>query len=353
MDPLAVDTVLQFYPDRFRSRGFSLPSEGTGFSGATVLRVESDAGPHCLRGWPSHADPQRVVGLHRLLKHVCSRGIDFVAPPVRANDGHTLVFTNRRWWQLEPWMPGHADYSSRPSDSRLTAAVTSLARLHVAMASFEPAGAERTWFSSGEPALAPAVEERIERMEAWSQDKQLALWGQIERSPEEAGFRSAATSIIAGFFRCAAGIAEELRAAARMRVPLQPCLRDVWHDHILFDGDAVSGVIDPAAARTDTIAADISRLVGSLVADDVRGWDVAIAAYQSVRHLSPEELRLIGVLDRSGTLLSGMTWLARRFFANVAFERPELVVARMEKIVERLKRLAPRPPSHSGPTPLS
>ena len=134
---------------------------------------------------------------------------------------------------------------------------------------------------------APAVEERIERLEVWSQDKLVSVWGQIERSPEEAGFRAAATSILAGFFRCAKRIEEELRVAARMRIPLQPCLRDVWHDHILFDGDAVSGVIDPSAARTDTIAADISRLAGSLVADDARGWDVAIAAYQSVRPLSP------------------------------------------------------------------
>ena len=75
----------------------------------------------------------------------------------------------------------------------------------------------------------------------------------------------------------------ELRTAQRLRVPVQPCLRDVWHDHVLFVDDAVSGIVDPAAARTDTVAADISRLVGSLVGDDPRGWTVALAAYQSVR----------------------------------------------------------------------
>ena len=88
------------------------------------------------------------------------------------------------------------------------------------------------------------------------------------------GFAAAARSIVAGFQRSAKRMTLELRTAQRLRVPVQPCLRDVWHDHVLFVGDAVSGIVDPAAARTDTVAADISRLVGSLVGDDPRGWDV-------------------------------------------------------------------------------
>lgn len=338
--PLSVDALLELYPNRFRSRGFSLPPDGPGFSGAVVLRVETETGPHCLRGWPSQAEPQRVAGLHRLLKHAHSRGIAFVAPPVPANDGRTLVFATSRWWQLEPWLPGRADFASNPSESRLTAAVTALAESHLAMAEFEPAGAEKTWFTCAPHTLAPAVVERADRLAEWSDEKLVSLWTALERSPETwPGFHAAASSIVAGFCRCAREIEEELRRAARMRVPVQPCLRDVWHDHVLFEGDSVTGIIDPAAARSDTVAADISRLVGSLVGDDPAGWERAIAAYRNVRPLSPEELILVGVLDRSGTLLSGMTWLARRFFAKRTFEQPERVVARMQKIAERLARL--------------
>ena len=164
-------------------------------------------------------------------------------------------------------MPGRADFSSRPSDSRLTAAVTSLARLHLAMASFEPAGAERTWFVSGNHDLAPAVSER-HRAARGLVGRQAGVVVDQARA-EHGGGRG----IPCGrdddrcrrFIGVREAIAEELDAAQRFRVPVQPCLRDVWHDHILFDGDAVSGIIDPAAARTDTVAADISRLVGSLV----------------------------------------------------------------------------------------
>jgi Ser/Thr protein kinase RdoA (MazF antagonist) len=350
MDPAAVDAVLRHYPAPFRSRGFCLPPDGPGFSGAIVLRVETDAGPHCLRGWAADADAERINGLHHLLQHVRSRGIEFVAVPVPSKDGRTLVFVSGRCWQLEPWMAGRADFSSQPSGARLTAAVTSLARLHVAMAQFEAVGAERKWFGSAVNAIAPAVPERLERLESWTPEKLISLWSRLERFPDsfrlrpvhedDAGFSATAGSIIGGFSRCATAVADELRAALRLRVPVQPCLRDVWHDHVLFVDDTVCGIIDPAAARTDTVAADLSRLLGSLIADDARAWETALAAYQTVRRLSPEELALVGVLDRSGTLLSGMTWLARRFFANVQFEQPERVIARMESIAKRLEVLA-------------
>jgi Ser/Thr protein kinase RdoA (MazF antagonist) len=377
MDSATVEAVLRYYPAPFRSRSFCLPPDGPGFSGAIVLRVETEVGPFCLRGWPPEADAERIGGLHRLLNHVCSRGIDFVAVPVASSDGRTLVSVGGRWWQLEPWMPGRADFSSQPSDARLTAAVTSLARLHVALASFEPVGADKTWFSSGINAMAPAVSERFARLQSWTPDKlamlETGIQGTLNTEPR---LNAVATRILEGFKQCSLRVSPELRAALPIRVAVQPCFRDVWHDHILFDGNGVSGIIDPAAARTDTVAADISRLLGSLIADDARAWDLsvdgfqsvrifrlnltvagslgiplaadarswysALIAYQAVRRLSPEEMRLIGILDRSGILLSGMTWLARRFFANTPFEQPERVVTRMEDIAKRLERLAKR-----------
>jgi len=324
---------------------------------------------------PPEAEGEPNNRLHRLLQHVRSRGIDFVAVPVAAKDGGTLVFVRGRWWQLEPWMTGRADFSSQPSAARLKAAVTSLARLHVAMASFEPEGVDKRWFSSGINAMAPAVSERFERLQSWTPEKlamlEKGIQGILKTEPR---LNAAAARIMQGFRQCSPRVSRELHAALPFRVTVQPCFRDVWHDHILFDGHGVSGIVDPAAARTDTVAADISRLVGSLIADDARAWDVpgagyqsvrdlevtliaarqtvrplaadarswytALIAYQAVRPLSPEEMTLVGILDRSGILLSGMTWLARRFFANIRFEQPERVIARMEMIAKRLEVLA-------------
>ena len=336
MDRLAVDSILKLYPDHFRARAFYPPPGGPGFSGAVVLCLETDVGPHCLRGWPPEVDTDRIAGLHRLLEHVRSRRNWFRRSSRAAQATAGLSF--RRSDAAGNWnrgSPGGPTSGSGRMMPRLTAAMTALARLHLAMTSFEPIRAEVPLFGTHPSAIPAAVSERIERVEGWTGNALESLWIKIERSPEVApGFTAAARSIVAGFQRLAKRMTLELRTAQRLRVPVQPCLRDVWHDHVLFVDDAVSGIVDPAAARTDTVAADISRLVGSLVGDDPRGWTVALAAYQSVRRLSADELTLIGVLDRSGTLLSGMTWLARRYLANMAFAHPDRVVARLERIAQ-------------------
>lgn len=57
---------------------------------------------------------------------------------------------------------------------------------------------------------------------------------------------------------------EQLKPLADVSFRLQPCIRDIWHDHVLFDGDRVTGLIDFGAMQIDTPATDIARLVGSL-----------------------------------------------------------------------------------------
>jgi hypothetical protein len=49
-------------------------------------------------------------------------------------------------------------------------------------------------------------------------------------------------------------------------VPLQPCLCDSWHDHVLFESDAVTGLIDYGSAKIDHVAVDLARMLGSLMA---------------------------------------------------------------------------------------
>jgi len=78
---------------------------------------------------------------------------------------------------------------------------------------------------------------------------------------------------------------------------------------VLFSGDDVTGLIDPNASRSECVAADLARLLGSLIGDDRSAWDAGLASYQAARPLTLNELALVELYDQSAVLLSGMTWL--------------------------------------------
>ena len=82
---------------------------------------------------------------------------------------------------------------------------------------------------------------------------------------------------------------------------LQPCLVDVWHDHVLFTGEEVTGVVDYAAMRLDVPHADLARLLGSLVEDDEAGWRAGLEAYG--RWLPVPDERLVRLLAQGDDIV--------------------------------------------------
>ena len=67
---------------------------------------------------------------------------------------------------------------------------------------------------------------------------------------------------------------------------------DLWHDHILFTGNAVTGLIDFGSVKEDHVAVDLARLLGSMIGDDAAIWEVGLSAYQRIQPLSAEEAAL-------------------------------------------------------------
>jgi Ser/Thr protein kinase RdoA (MazF antagonist) len=119
---------------------------------------------------------------------------------------------------------------------------------------------------------------------------------------------------------------------------LQPCLRDVWHDHLLFQGDALTGLVDYAAAGIDAVAVDLARMLGSLIEDEEDQWAGALEAYREVRELSPEEEQFARVLDRTGVvagIVRWMRWLDEPVRAEADVAR---VARRLEELVRRVER---------------
>jgi Ser/Thr protein kinase RdoA (MazF antagonist) len=121
-------------------------------------------------------------------------------------------------------------------------------------------------------------------------------------------------------------------------VRLQPCLCDVWHDHVLFTGDEVTGLVDYGAAKIDHVAVDLARLLGSLVEDNTEERSAGLRAYEEVCPLMPDEEALIAVLDETGTVLGIANWLMWLYAERRRFENRTAVADRLGKLVLRLER---------------
>lgn len=311
----------------------------SGFSGAGVWKVTTQAGDFALRQWPRRGlSEDRLRGLHRLLRHVHVSGITQTAVPVSSLNGSTLVEIQDRLWQLEPWMPGVANFHDEPSDVKLRAAMSTLAHWHRAAATFAPEGVEQQWFATQPLAPSPGIAERIKRIHFWTPNRLESAARKLKHALASE-LRDVAEGILAGFRAAAPVMHRELQAATSIPLPLQPCLRDVWHDHLLFSGDKLTGLIDPGACRTETVAGDIARLVGSLVKDDRPAWESALEAYQNVRPLTLEERGAVELFDRSGVLLSGMTWIDWLVIEQRPVGDQNRILERMQTILNRLQLL--------------
>jgi Ser/Thr protein kinase RdoA (MazF antagonist) len=333
--------ILERYSAAYRSDPAQVPqSPAGGFSGAVIWKIESPAGPCALRATRTSAvDRFRLAELHRLIVHVRTCGFMQMPVPLATSDGQTFFESDNFTWQLEPWMPGVADYSSHPNPARLAAAMTCLAHWHVAAARFVARESGRAWFFTAAALPSPGLAIRLDQMSNWHADACDQVRAQL-RAFTWVEFATQGLEILDLYQKLAPRIAARLKLGMHSAVPLQPCLRDVWHDHVLFTGDEVTGLIDPHAARSDCVATDLARLLGSLVGDDHHAWDAGLAAYQLVRPLSFEELALVELFDQSTVLLAGMTWLEWCCLQGRSFADRERVVSRLKSIVSRMKHLA-------------
>ena len=135
---------------------------------------------------------------------------------------------------------------------------------------------------------------------------------------------------------------------------LQPVLRDVWNEHVLFcnpqedsqhESDHGSGLafIDFHAAGIDTPATDVARLLGSWTAPPNRqqlplleAWSDAIAAYERVRPLTKIERALVSLFHVTGTVLGLDNWFRWTLEEGRCFVERRRVLARIDRLIDSL-----------------
>jgi Ser/Thr protein kinase RdoA (MazF antagonist) len=316
----AAQIVLQRYPTPL-GHGFlhSLGNHG-GFSGASLWRINKTL---CLRASPlSMQNAARLAEIHRLMRAARQDGLHFVPAVFATTDGATVVEHAGHLWELMDWMPGRASYQESPSRLKLQAACTALGRLH------------RSWADRSLPQafLYPPVLSR--RFQAAAR----GLPGEIEFAPLDPAHQAIkrARRVLPRWMEQIQSLL--LGMLPPKPVPVQPCLCDVWHDHLLFDGDRLTGLVDYGAVKTDHIAGDLARLLGSLIEDDEERWRDGLVAYSQQRPLSEDDQRLAHALDITGTILGAANWMHWLSDPQKTFDNRAAAVQRLERLLTRIER---------------
>jgi homoserine kinase type II len=273
------------------------------FSGTRLWQVMASSRSFGLRCWPEDSPPRaHLQWIADVLAALRERRIDYIPVPVCAATGERVVGCGGRLWQLEPWLPGRSDFHATPSAGRLMAAMTALAALHNASATIAaPSGTLPT----REPS--PTVADRLAQVRAWRGGGLDRLVEATQRLPPGA-MKDLAQQVARLAPLGWADVESRLAPLTAAPTHVMPVIRDLWHDHVLFDEERLTGIVDFGAMRIDSPAADIARLVASLVGDDRARWNVALESYQSVRSLSALEHRLIDAFHASANWLAALNW---------------------------------------------
>jgi homoserine kinase type II len=303
-----------------------------GMSGAQFWRITAPRGTLILRRWPTeHPKPDRLRLIHAVIHHA-AQTIDFLPVPITTHDKLSFVEAAGRLWELAPWMPGTANYELAPSDKKLHAAMTALAQFHIAVADFRRPPELAATLLAPSPTAIPrrlarlreVTPQRIEELNCAITD---AIW------PE---FAPLARQFLTALPDAVPRAIAKLEPLANISLPLQPCLRDIWHDHVLFTGNAVTGLIDFGAVDIDTPATDIARLLGSLVHSDRAAWQSGIAAYSTSRPLSTNESLAVCAINAANPVLAGCNWIRWIYIDRRHFEDPLRIVGRFQRLAAQL-----------------
>lgn len=318
----------------------------SGFSGSHVSLVERhDTGERfVLKCFHEAATREHARFVHELARHLRGEGVTQVPEVMRSSHGDTIVVdAEGRLWELCRFMSGVAVAS--PSPVQAVAAASHVARLHVAAArcpAYRPQGG-----------ASRGIVERIARartllVHPWH--ARLAVWSRAARQTMDAqfgaGLEARAYAAVDAFAACGGdGFLRRLAGATPPTCVLQPVLRDVWHEHILFDagGDDVAAIIDLHAAAIDTPATDLARLTGSWGGSVGPGllslfdrWPEAFNAYRAVRPIPQVESHLIPILH-AGTVLFGLdNWFRWTFEERRAFPDVAGLFARIDSLLEAM-----------------
>jgi len=281
-----------------------------GFSGAEVWKVCTEQSAYALKRFPPGQPVYLTLPqIHGLMQVARRRDVLFVPEVLRTRTGESCVSGR---WEVASWQPGQP--LDTPDSQCLLAAVHALAGLHAA---WRPLSEER------QSCLAVALRHR--RLTEWTPADSSKLDVAIARD----GLGQRAHHLLRSRRDRAIRL---LQPWLIRKVCVQPCLGDVWAEHVLFTGTAVTGIVDFGGMRSDHPAQDVARLLGS--------YRISRQALAEVVRLYPGatdtwcELALL--LVETGRIAAVANWLRWIYIERRSFSNRDAIAARLSRLVEQL-----------------
>ena len=250
----------------------------------TNYRLDVDQGSFVLTLFEGRTDAAALPFCLGLTRHAAERGLP-CARPLTDQDGRVIGRLNDRPAAILNWLPGAA--RARPTLAEQTAAGALLARLHLAAADYparrdNPVGpaARRALFDRCSARATGADRRLLDRLAPWVG----------EGAPDPA-----------------AGL------------PRGPIHADYFPDNILFEEDAVSGLIDFYFACVDTLAYDLAIALSAWGfekngAPSPAALKAFQAGYEAVRPLTDAERAALPGLGAVAAVRFTLTRLHDRLF---------------------------------------
>jgi homoserine kinase type II len=292
-----------------------------GFSGAKVWCGSDESPRIALKAWPGNVTRERLQQIHAWL--ALAAHVTFM-PTVFAGAGGETTFAEAGClWDCYEWKPGAPRMA--PTAAEVEAACEAVARLH------------EVWAGSSQVGPCPGVENRLRIL---AENEPLLRAGPDSLPPVSPQLDPLLRRALLAAQRLAPQAVGALRQWASGQFTLQPCVRDLRADHVLFEGDRVAGIIDFGAMAVDSPAVDLARLLGDYAPASEPLFGAGLRAYRHARGAFDAPDEFVRHLADSGAVCSLLGWLVRLVARRESVFGPALIASRLARLVERAERIS-------------
>lgn len=309
-----------------------------GLSEAYVWCVTDVSGRNfALKAWRpvSPAQLQHRRAVRWWMRDASGTYPDFVPCPLQAGgsdmSGESLILLQGQYaWQAETWCTGESSRCA-PSQVQCAVAATALQQLHATGREFARCHSSSVLALQRSPS--PAILRRAELVDDLLRGGLQRLLVLV-RSTGAAGASAVADCFLQLLKKWLPWLQQLLQPWRSRTLNLQPVLRDVRTENLLFHREQISGVIDWDAADVDHPCLDAARLLRSWYAGNSTALPAAADHWAEVWQLSSDLRQLLAVFDAAAVLLNPIVWLRRLADDPALFSRLPAARQRFEQLVQ-------------------